>query len=56
MAPQNRKGQALVEMALVLSMFLLFFMFVQKSAEYQKAGFKKWKIGHDSKIRFKKND
>lgn len=54
MDTQNQKGQALFEMVLTMSMFLIFWIFVQKSIENQKLGFKKWKIGHDTKIEFKK--
>ncbi len=56
MGSKNQKGQALLEMALVMSMFLLFWMFIQQSVESQKKGFKKWKIGHDTKIQFQKNN
>ncbi len=56
MGTQNQKGQALLEMALVISMFLLFWIFVQKSILLQKNNTKKWKIGHDTKIEFKKDN
>jgi hypothetical protein len=56
MGTQNQKGQALVEMALVMSMFFLFWMAFQKSIDSQKSGIKKWKIGHDAKVQFKKNN
>ena len=54
MDTKNQKGQALIEMFLVMSMFLLFWMFLQKSIETQKQSSKNWKIGHNAKIQFKK--
>ena len=56
MGTKNQKGQALLEMTLVMTMFLLFWMFLQKSVDSQKHGFKKWKIGQDAKIQFQKNN
>ncbi len=56
MGTKNKKGQALLEMALVMSMFLLFWIFLLKSAENQKKSTKKWKLGHDTKIEFKKSN
>jgi hypothetical protein len=56
MDTQNQKGQALFEMTLVMSMFLLFWIFFQKSVDSQKQSSRKWKIGHDTKIQFKKDN
>ena len=54
MGTKNQKGQALLEMSLVMTMFLLFWIFLQKSVDSQKHNFKKWKIGSDAKIEYKK--
>lgn len=56
MGTKNKKGQALLEMALVMSMFLLFWIFLLKSVESQKKSTKKWKLGHDAKIELKKSN
>jgi competence protein ComGC len=56
MGTKTSKGQALTEMILVLAMFALFGMFLLRSIDNQKKNFKKWRIGHDAKIQFKKND
>jgi hypothetical protein len=56
MVTKNQNGQALLEMTLVMSMFILFFLFLQKGMESQKRSFNKWKMGHDTKIEFKKNN
>lgn len=52
---KNKKGQALIEMFLVMSMFLIFWMFLQKSIDSQKKSSRKWKIGHDTKIQYSKD-
>lgn len=50
MDTKNQKGQAVIEMALVLSMFLLVWAFVQSQAKTQKYRMKKWKVGHETRI------
>ena len=55
MDTKNQKGQALLEMALVMTMFLMFWIYIQNSVGNQKKTLNKWKIGYDSKIQFKKN-
>ncbi len=55
MDTQNQKGQALVEMALVTTFFLIFWIFVQKGLDQQKQKFKKWKIGYGTKVEYQKN-
>lgn len=53
MDTQNSKGQAVIEMALVLSIFLIVWIFVQNQIQVQKKQFKKWKVGHETRIEIK---
>jgi hypothetical protein len=54
MDTQNQKGQALIEMALVLAFFVVFWMFAQSSIQKQKKNFGKWKVGYETRTHLEK--
>ena len=55
MAAKNSKGQALIEMMLVLALFLILWIFVQESFEKGKKRMNKWELGNETQTRFRKN-